>query len=118
MSRAVEIVRRRERVRTLLRLVSVLLPIAGSIFIGVVFVLRFPNLIGFLSDLNWYVYPLITAALTFGVPSALLAAYARPLAAWIVPAPGPECPDCGYSLKGARTGKCPECGSELARGIE
>lgn len=107
-------IRRRETVRCILRLVAILLPVAGCVFIAVVFVLRFPNLIGFFSDLNWYVYPLISALVGFGAPSLLLALFARPLATWIVPASGPECPDCGYSLRGARVAKCPECGSALA----
>lgn len=63
---------------------------------------------------DFYYYGVrIGVAVALVVCSAICRFCDRPLARWIVPIPKPQCPTCGYPIKGLRRPMCPECGGVL-----
>lgn len=47
------------------------------------------------------------------VPMLGIVVLERRLLSWLVPAPKPGCPNCGYPVKNLRSPICPECGTDL-----
>lgn len=102
--------RRREWVRTIIRLLSLIIAVLGltgssRLTAGLIAI----PLGGGWADL------LVGAASPFTYLSvaAALAWFSTRLSRWIVPLPEPGCPRCGYSLSNLRSPICPECGLDL-----
>lgn len=103
--------RRRQACLVIVRSVALLLALVGALAAG----LTLQSRIGRFSGFQFLVLPVLAVLGAFWLPALVLAAASRPLARWLVPAPGPatECPQCGYSLKNLKAPICPECGLTL-----
>ncbi|USN99847.1 MAG: hypothetical protein H6810_04070 [Phycisphaeraceae bacterium] len=108
---ASEITRRRVTAATVLRLLAITAFLIAFIPIGAWII---PGIIdGDLFELDYYMYPLVTAVFIFIVASItwLVSPW---LARLSVPVPRNKvCPACLYRIEGLNTPQCPECGLSL-----
>ncbi len=102
--------RRREWVRSFLRLLAVLIGLLGLLSTsGIASVVLSASFGGSALGL----VSAIDSSLTWLSVALAVAFLSTRLSRWIVPLPEPGCPRCGYSLNNLRSPICPECGLDL-----
>ncbi|MBY0311488.1 MAG: zinc ribbon domain-containing protein [Phycisphaerales bacterium] len=102
------ILHRRHLAITLLRAIAVGFTLTGLIVLGRHAVPLTERMIGFYEWQYWAAF--VMTSVVFILPAIILAAFSRPLARWIVPAPLSGCPTCGFAIA-ADQKVCPECGT-------
>ena len=115
---AQDIIRIRLQVSVCFRVAVVVLLLVGSMWT----LLRFPEYRNQIqvASMGMAPRPNVLDAAWFGIPvglvgiSVVLVLLSRYGMAFVVPAPEPRCPKCGYDLSDPSGNRCPECGLHIA----
>ena len=109
-------IQRQRHVATIvLRALSIILLVFGSIYL--IYALAIAMLQGKLEMLTaiWDKGNDFSWGLGLALPGAAILVWNRTIVRWLIPVPRQECPQCGYAIKELTTTRCPECGYQ---GIE